>query len=52
MIIGMWRWNGVGCNLGRELDRTRPYGGTAVHQRLKHSDVSAAIELVPLIANR
>ena len=43
IIIGMWRWNWVGCNLGRELDRTYMtiWCHTALHQRLKHSDVSA-----------
>ena len=46
----MWS-SGVGCNLGRELDHMLPYGAT-LHQRLKHSDVSAVIEPAPLIGNR
>ena len=43
VIIGMWS-SGVGCNLGRELDHMLPYGAALLHQRLKHSDVSAVIE--------
>ena len=51
IIISMWS-SGVGCNLGRELDHMLPYGAALLHQRLKHSDVSAVIEPAPLIGNR